>query len=401
MLAMSSRSSGDGGDGGGDELSALRSKKRPRAGSSSLSAAVDTSNGAEQEPQKQEPQKQEPEQKQKQEQKQEPEQKQEQEQEQKQDPEQKQEPLYLEEGLFAVNKPLGWTSQDVVGKLRHVLEKDAGARGAPDRRTKRRKPWMKVGHGGTLDPLATGVLVCGVGSGTRNLQKYLVGSKGYRAEVTLGYQTTTLDADPTGSVVEEKSFDHVVSWDEIDRVLQSEFTGTIQQVPPIFSALKRNGKKLYELGRKGQTAEDIKIEPREVVIYDLKLVRPENKDDNNSKDNNKQPPIQKFVIDVECGGGTYIRSLVRDIGIAMGTVATMTALERTKQGRFLPEHCVPYRIDENENNDVAVAPTVNENGVIFIDKKADCNWTVETITKAIRDCRNTVLADDRDDGLKD
>jgi len=354
---MSSRSSG-----GGDELSALRSKKRPRAGSSSLSAAVATSNGAEQE-QEQEPQ--------------------------------KQEPLYLEEGLFAVNKPLGWTSQDVVGKLRQVLEKDAGARGAPDRRTKRRKPWMKVGHGGTLDPLATGVLVCGVGSGTRDLQKYLVGSKGYRAEVTLGYQTTTLDADPTGSVVEEKSFDHVVSWDEIDRVLQSEFTGTIQQVPPIFSALKRNGKKLYELGRKGQTAEDLKIEPREVVIYDLKLVRPEDEDDNN-----KKLPIQKFVIEVECGGGTYIRSLVRDIGIAMGTVATMTALERTKQGRFLPEHCVPYRIDENEN-DENETPTVNENGVIVIDKKADCNWTVETITKAIRDCRNTVLADDRDDGLKD
>ena len=143
-------------------------------------------------------------------------------------------PLYLEEGLFAVTKPLGWTSQDVVGKIRFVLEKDARERGAPDRRTKKRRPWMKVGHGGTLDPLATGVLVCGVGSGTKDLQKYLVGSKQYRAEVTLGYQTTTLDADPKGEVVEEKSFDHVVSYDEIDAMLQSKFTGTIQQVPPIF-----------------------------------------------------------------------------------------------------------------------------------------------------------------------
>ena len=143
-------------------------------------------------------------------------------------------PLYLQEGLFAVRKPLGWTSQDVVGKLRFVLEQDARERNAPDPRTKKRRPWMKVGHGGTLDPLATGVLVCGVGSGTRDLQKYLVGSKKYRAEVTLGYQTTTLDADPKGEVVEEKPYDHVVSLDEIDRVLQSKFTGNIQQIPPIF-----------------------------------------------------------------------------------------------------------------------------------------------------------------------
>ena len=143
-------------------------------------------------------------------------------------------PLYLEEGLFAVHKPLGWTSQDVVGKLRFLLESDARARNAPDRRTKKRKPWMKVGHGGTLDPLATGVLVCGVGSGTKNLQKYLVGSKAYRAEVTLGFQTTTLDLDPKGEVVEKKPFEHVTSYEEIEKVLETQFTGTIQQIPPIF-----------------------------------------------------------------------------------------------------------------------------------------------------------------------
>jgi len=144
------------------------------------------------------------------------------------------EALYLEEGLFAVEKPLGWTSQDVVGKLRRILEKDAKERGAPDHRKKRRKPWMKIGHGGTLDPLATGVLVCGVGSGTKSLQKYLVGSKQYRAEVTLGFQTTTLDQDPNGQVVEEKPFDHVTSEDTIRELLQSKFTGTIQQIPPVF-----------------------------------------------------------------------------------------------------------------------------------------------------------------------
>ena len=143
-------------------------------------------------------------------------------------------PLYLEEGLFAAHKPLGWTSQDVVGKLRFLLESDARERKAPDRRTKRRRPWMKVGHGGTLDPLATGVLVCGVGSGTKDLQKYLVGSKAYRAEVTLGYQTTTLDSDPKGEIVERKDFDHVTSLDQIETLLESQFTGKIQQIPPVF-----------------------------------------------------------------------------------------------------------------------------------------------------------------------
>ena len=143
-------------------------------------------------------------------------------------------PLYLKEGLFAVQKPLGWTSQDVVGKLRFLLESDAKARNAPDRRTKRRRPWMKVGHGGTLDPLATGVLVCGVGAGTKDLQKYLVGSKAYRAEVTLGYQTTTLDSDPKAEIVEKQPFDHVTSMESIDEVLQSKFTGKIQQIPPVF-----------------------------------------------------------------------------------------------------------------------------------------------------------------------
>eukprot|EP00531_Pseudo-nitzschia_arenysensis_P019303 CAMPEP_0116134612 /NCGR_PEP_ID=MMETSP0329-20121206/10745_1 /TAXON_ID=697910 /ORGANISM="Pseudo-nitzschia arenysensis, Strain B593" /LENGTH=327 /DNA_ID=CAMNT_0003629347 /DNA_START=115 /DNA_END=1098 /DNA_ORIENTATION=- len=298
-------------------------------------------------------------------------------------------PLYLEEGLFAVHKPLGWTSQDVVGKLRYLLESDARTRKAPDRRTKKRRPWMKVGHGGTLDPLATGVLVCGVGSGTKNLQKYLVGSKAYRAEVTLGYQTTTLDDDPTGEIVERKAFDHVTSLKEIETLLETQFTGKIQQIPPIFSALKRDGKKLYELGRKGQTAEDLKIEPREVTIYDLKLV--------DSGEETDGKPIEKFCIEVECGGGTYIRSLVRDIGIALGTVATMTKLERSKQGQFLLEHSLPYSSSIQADND---AVKRDEDGKILIEKREDCNWTIDSINEAIRTCRETVLSCE-DDGLRD
>lgn len=140
---------------------------------------------------------------------------------------------YLQEGLFAVSKPLTWTSQDVVGFIRKMLERDARERGCMDERPKKRNPWMKVGHGGTLDPLATGVLVVGVGKkGTSQLQQYLTGTKGYRAGVTLGFQTTTLDLDPTGHVVEEKPYDHV-TLEAIEQVIP-QFTGTIQQVPPVF-----------------------------------------------------------------------------------------------------------------------------------------------------------------------
>ena len=419
--------------------------------------------------------------------------------------------LYLEEGLFAVDKPLGWTSQDVVGKIRYVLETDArDVRHVHDGRTKKRRPWMKVGHGGTLDPLATGVLVVGVGAGTKQLQQYLTGSKKYIAEVTLGYQTTTLDSDPSGTVVAQQSYNHVTSYDQIQTVLQTKFTGTIQQIPPafryvtqrtvqqqtnkenflvlfftsimlvlgflaflfpsfllylyffIYSALKRDGKKLYELARQGQTADDLKIEPREVTIYNLELVVPplsssssvlssfsknNNDDDAGDGDGNdattekKKLPIEKFSIRVECGGGTYIRSLVRDIGLELGTVATMTKLERTKQGSFLPEHCVPYNLlsADDDDGDTATAtatgtvdantkttsvatndangvneesspgndntPTVigatdekeqtknnrNNRNKYKIDKRNDCNWTIKTITDAIISSRQLLL----------
>jgi tRNA pseudouridine55 synthase len=141
-------------------------------------------------------------------------------------------PRYLNQGLFAVTKPLDWTSQDVVGFLRKMLERDAKQRGCVDDRKKKRNPWLKVGHGGTLDPLATGVLVLGVGKGTKELQKYLTGSKGYRAGVQLGFQTTTLDMDPTGTVVEEKNCEHV-TMEDIEKVVP-QFTGAIQQIPPVF-----------------------------------------------------------------------------------------------------------------------------------------------------------------------
>jgi tRNA pseudouridine(55) synthase len=154
-------------------------------------------------------------------------------------------PLYVQEGLFAVHKPMEWTSQQVVGKIRWLLEQDAKQRGVADLRTKRRNPWIKIGHGGTLDPLATGVLVIGIGRGTKELQHYLTGSKGYKAEVELGFQTTTLDLDPKGEVVSRKPFDHV-TLERVESILPL-FRGTIQQTPPIFRYVFRGQKKWQSL----------------------------------------------------------------------------------------------------------------------------------------------------------
>lgn len=231
-------------------------------------------------------------------------------------------PIHLAEGLCAVYKPLDWTSSDVVAFIRGMLERDARNRGATlaKRRSRKSKKKVKVGHGGTLDPLATGVLVIGVGSGTKDLQKYLTGSKRYKAGVELGFETETLDME--GNRTKEMSFDHV-SADDIERVIP-KFTGKIMQKPPIYSAIRKNGKRLYEEARNGKTVDDIEIEAREVEVYELTYLS----EDKNGKS------LPCFGLDVECGGGTYIRSLVRDLGDSLETCATMTSLERTQQGQF-------------------------------------------------------------------
>jgi tRNA pseudouridine55 synthase len=253
-----------------------------------------------------------------------PQQEQAQQQQQQQQQEQEQNvPLYQSEGLLSVIKPLDWTSSDVVSFLRKMLERDARDRGARPvhnvgSRNKRSKAGkLKVGHGGTLDPLATGVLVIGVGKGTKELQSYLSGSKRYVAHGEFGFETTTLDMDPTATITQRAAFEDITEEDLV-KVLPS-FTGTIQQVPPIFSAIRKDGKRLYEQAREGASAEDIHIEPREVVVHSLQLLH-------------KDGP--KFSLDIECGGGTYVRSMIRDIAYELKSVATMTALERTKQGQF-------------------------------------------------------------------
>lgn len=235
-------------------------------------------------------------------------------------------PLYIAEGLFAVYKPLDWTSNDVVSYIRNMLEQDARRRGADVKKRKSKKGY-KVGHGGTLDPLAEGVMVLGVGSGTKNLQNYLNGSKKYKASVQLGYETNTLDLE--GNVTMTHSFDHVTKT-SIQNVIP-KFTGKIMQVPPIFSAIRKDGKRLYKEARAGKTIDDIDIEAREVEIYNLTYIDHDHK--------GRHLPF--FGLNCECGGGTYIRSLVRDIGRSVGSLATMTSLERTQQGQFTTQDAIP------------------------------------------------------------
>ena len=253
-------------------------------------------------------------------------------------------PLYLAEGIFSVEKPKDWTSNDVVSYIRGILEREAKSRGLKvsrpgKRRRGKNSNTIKVGHGGTLDPLATGVLVIGVGSGTKNLQNYLKGGKRYVANARFGEETDTLDTE--GKIIKTVSTENITV-ESIQDILP-QFRGDIMQVPPVFSALKKDGKKLYEEARKGKTAEDLGIEARPVVINELELIE------------NPEERLPCFSIDVNCGGGTYIRSLIRDIAHALDSCAVMTGLKRTQQGQ--------YSLDDALQKD---------------------DWSAESIYKAIR-----------------
>lgn len=198
-------------------------------------------------------------------------------------------------GVLAIYKEKGYTSRDVV----NVLGKELGTK--------------KVGHTGTLDPMATGVLVVCVGQGLKLVELLTDHDKEYIAKIRLGIETDTLDI--TGNVLKEENV-REYSKEEVEEVLK-KFVGEIKQMVPKYAAIKVNGKKLYEYARNG---EEVELPVRDVMIYDLKLA-------SEVKDN-------EFYIRCHVSKGTYIRSLVRDIGYALGTVATMTELERTKLGKF-------------------------------------------------------------------
>ena len=204
-------------------------------------------------------------------------------------------------GIIIIDKPAGWTSMDVCGKLRGILK------------TK------KVGHAGTLDPMATGVLPVFVGSATRAVSYAEAGNKEYIAGLRLGLVTNTQDT--SGDVLEQHPAEGITRG-QLEAVL-ARFTGEIQQVPPMYSAIKIGGQKLYELARKGQ---EIERPARTVTIHGLELLEPEE-------------PDGDWRLRVRCSKGTYVRTLCHDIGRALGCGGCMSSLRRTMAAGFTLAEC--------------------------------------------------------------
>jgi len=202
-------------------------------------------------------------------------------------------------GILDLYKDEGMTSHDAVAIVRRIYK------------TK------KVGHTGTLDPMARGVLPILVGNAVKASEYVMEGDKRYIARMRFGISTDTLDI--TGAVLSESCVRP--SYEELSERLES-FTGPSMQIPPMYSAIKKDGKKLYELAREGI---EIELEPRPIEIFSLKLL---------SFDG------EEAELDITCSKGTYIRSLVRDIALSCGTVGTMTALERVSSHGFLKENAV-------------------------------------------------------------
>lgn len=195
------------------------------------------------------------------------------------------------DGFLNLNKPQHFTSHDCVAKLRKIFK------------TK------KIGHGGTLDPLATGVLPIAIGKATRLLQ-FLPTEKAYQATIRFGVVTTTDDLE--GDILSKKSADDLTLAKIIPYL--PEFIGEIEQYPPAYSAIKKDGKKLYELARKGEI---IDIPKRLVKITNIEVVSWESVE------------FPQLVLNIDCGSGTYIRSIARDLGKKIGTGATLALLNRT------------------------------------------------------------------------
>lgn len=200
--------------------------------------------------------------------------------------------------VLLIDKPLDWTSFDVVRKLRRQV------------RTK------KVGHAGTLDPLATGLLILCTGKFTKKINDYMAQEKEYTGTITLGALTPTYDLESEPEQLRDYGF---VTSEGVTAIITNSFTGRILQTPPIHSAIKVNGKRVYELARKGK---DVKLEPRPITIREFAIT-------------NFQLPVLTFR--VVCSTGTYIRSLANDLGATLGCGGYLSSLRRTRIGEFKVE----------------------------------------------------------------
>ena len=265
------------------------------------------------------------------------------------------------DGIILINKQKNCTSHDVVNKVKHILNK-------------------KVGHTGTLDPNATGLLPVLVGKGTK-LSYYLINhDKEYEVTLKLGIKTDTADGE--GKVLEEQNVDKkILEKTNVIKVLQS-FIGKQLQTPPMYSAIKLNGKKLYEYARKNIQVE---VKPREIEIYDIILTH-------------IYTEKNELQLTVKCSKGTYIRSLCEDIARKMGTIGYMKELNRTKVGIFEIENSIT--IEELENNkgnesylkehvvsieDIFIKLYGDENKLILNDRKIQLFLNGVKLTQTLKD----------------
>ncbi len=211
---------------------------------------------------------------------------------------------YVSGSLLLVNKPKGWTSFDVVNKIRGLIRHKYGIKK------------IKVGHSGTLDPMATGLLLICTGSWTKKLTALTGLDKKYIGEITLGIETDSYDAE--GEVVSQREVPALTS-EKMEQILD-HFKGKFEQYPPVFSAIKKNGTPLYALARAGK---EVKTEPRNVEVFDIGV-------------NHFTPPI--LDLSIHCGSGFYVRSLAHDIGDRIGCGAYLSGLVRT--------HIAGYALDD-------------------------------------------------------
>lgn len=208
--------------------------------------------------------------------------------------------------ILYIDKPLGWTSFDAVKRLRGALSRRLGFRK------------IKVGHAGTLDPLATGVMILCTGRATKRIEELQAGVKEYVATIALGATTPSFDLEteidatyPTGHITREL----------VEETLK-KFTGRIEQIPPAFSACKIEGQRAYDLARKGQ---EVELKPKILVIDEMELL---------------DYAPGSITVRVVCSKGTYIRALARDIGQALGSGGHLTALRRTRVGDVTVDRCL-------------------------------------------------------------
>lgn len=234
----------------------------------------------------------------------------------------------MKDGILIIDKPQDFTSHDVVAKVRKIIG------------TK------KVGHTGTLDPMATGVLVICVGAATKLVEHFTAKDKVYKAKIKLGIKTDT--ADITGNIIKEMPIEtsSVINKNEKDIIdIMKSFIGKQKQLPPMYSSIKVNGMKLYEYARKGI---EVKVEPRDIEIFDIYDISIDG---------------DEIAYTVHCSKGTYIRSLCEDIAEKLGTCGTMSYLRRTKTGEFSIEDSI--KIEDIQEEKIFPMEKLFDNKIII------------------------------------